>query len=128
SVLAGELWGRAIRGGVDVRYRGASVYGDRGGGAGIFWRDAARRSSRRVDSAAAGAADRGRIDTSSPAGGRLAACYRASASGSVDGRHGSTPYRSAAAVDAARLGLSVQLDAGHHPDAAAAEHPGGSGG
>ncbi len=70
SRLAERVRRRPVGRRLDLRHRRPSVHGDRRRAAGIFRRNAARRSARPVDSAAAGAADRRRQRAAAPAGRR----------------------------------------------------------
>ena len=120
AVLSHHAWQAALRRRpsgrrLDVRDRRASVHGHRRRAAGILRRDASRRSARPVDSAAAGAADRRRRRAAASAGVGVAARDRPVAAGRVDRRHGAAADRHPAAVDAARLRLSGELDARRHP-------------
>ena len=119
-VLSHHVWQGTYGGdpsivGATLVHRGTSVHGRRRHAAGILRRDAARRSARPVDSAAAGTADQRRDVDPPPAGLRVAARDRPAASGCDDRRHERAADRRPASVDAARLRLPGELDARRHP-------------
>ncbi len=125
AVLSHRVWQTTYGGdpsvvGSSFRRRGPSVHRDRRRAAGILRRNAAQRSSRYLDSAAAGADDRWRRRAAASVRLRVAAHDRPLAAGSFDGRNVSAPHRSAAAMDAERFRVSRQLDARHDPHASQA--------
>ena len=113
--LAGHLRRRSVDRRRHARHRGPSLHRRRRHAAGILRRNAARRSAGSVDSAPAGTADQRRHVDPPPAGVGVAARDRPAASGRDDRRHGPAAHRHPAPVDAARLRLSGELDARHHP-------------
>ena len=128
-VLSHHVWQGTYGGdpslvGATLVIEGHPVHRRRRDAARILRRNAARRSSGSVDSAAAGAADQRRHVDPPPARVGVAARDRPAAPGGDDRRHGPAAHRHPAPVDAARLGLPGELDAGRHPGAAAAGHRG----
>ena len=119
AVLSHQVW-QGVYGGDPAPVGGSTfvVQGIRSRSSGlrrrVFRRDVARRSARDVDSAAAGAAHHRRELPAAPVGVGVAAGHRPLPAGRLDRGHRAAPDRIAASVDATRVGLSVQLDAGHH--------------
>ena len=83
--------------GADARHRGPSVHGRRRRAAGLLRRDAAQRSARPLDSAAAGAADHRRQLAAAPADLRLAARDRPAAPGATIDGIGAAAHRTSCA-------------------------------
>ena len=124
-VLSHHVWQGTYGGGSiarrrHARHRGPPVHGRRGDGARVFRRDAPRRSSGSVDSAAAGAPHQRRHLDTPPARVGVAARDWPAPPRCDDRRSWPTTHRDPPPVDAARLGLPAELDARYHPGFATA--------
>ena len=111
---------RPVDGRRDARRRRPSLHRRRRDPSGILRRNVARRPAGSVDSPAAGATHQRRHLDPPTARFGMAARDRPASPGRYDRRRRAAAHGDSASVDAARLGLSAELDARHRPGVAAA--------